>query len=221
MARLLHHLSVGIHHVKCQTAELCALSPIGRTTETILRGIAQATIADAQGTMDKHLQFDIRHGTVNLAYLVNGEFSRQHYPTETERLKPPHLVSSAVVGLCTGMALHRQSAKHIEHRHILDKHGIHSGIGKRGEQAAGGIKLIIINDGVDRDIHPGTERVGISAQLGYVVNRIACRSTGTEPIGTDIHGIRTMVDGSLATFQVAGRSKEFKWSCHYCIFVIS
>ena len=70
---------IGIDEVELHAAELSTLTTIGRTPEAILRGIAQTTVADTEGTVDENLQLDIGHGLVNGTYLVDRQLACQYH----------------------------------------------------------------------------------------------------------------------------------------------
>ena len=103
------------------------------------------------------------------------------------------------------MTFHGQTGKHVEQCHILDENGIHSDVGKLAKETTGGIEFVVVNDCIDSDIHLGTKCVSIATEFSNVVERVACGSTRPKSLGTDIHGISAMVDGSLATLHVACR----------------
>jgi hypothetical protein len=80
---MLHLPTLAVDQRELHPAELGTLTTIGTPSETILRGIADAGITDAEGTVDEHLQFDIRHLTMNLRDLLDREFTGQDHPFET------------------------------------------------------------------------------------------------------------------------------------------
>ena len=94
--------------------------------------------------------------------------------------------------------------------HVLNKNGIHTCVAERLQQVSDLVEFMLIDDGVDRDIDPGAEAMGILAQRLDVADAVAGGSPGTKLRGTDIDGIGTMVNGSHATFQVPGRCQQLK-----------
>ena len=72
VALVLYDVAFTILQVEPQAAELCAGTSVGAASETILRGIADAGIAYAEGSVDEDLQFHIGHLAMNLGYLTNG-----------------------------------------------------------------------------------------------------------------------------------------------------
>ena len=86
-----------------QSAELGALATIGRTAETVLRGIATPAIRDAEGTVDEDFEAGLRNGLMDVAYLVEREFASQHNLFEALFAEPRHLLCGTVVHLCACM----------------------------------------------------------------------------------------------------------------------
>jgi hypothetical protein len=66
------------------------------------------------------------------------------------------------------------------------------------------VQLVVIDDGVHRDIHLGPVLVGILAQFGNILHGVARGSPRTEARGSDVHGVGTMADGRLTAFQILG-----------------
>ena len=206
---MLQLATVGIEQVELHAAELGTGTTVGRTVKTVLRGIAQATIADTQGAMDKDLQRHVGHLGMDVRYLVDRQFTRQHSTAETLVAKPPHLVGSPVVGLRRDMEGYRRQV-HLQDSHILNQYGIHPGLVKLVYQTLGSLQLVIIENGVDGDEHFHPKPVGIRTELADVVNAIARRCTGTKARRTDIDGISTVVDSSKTALQILGGRQQFQ-----------
>ena len=64
------------------------------------------------------------------------------------------------------------------------------------------LHLMIIDDGVHRNMNLGSKLMGILAELLDIIERIARSCSGTKLWRTDIHGICTMIDGGYATLQI-------------------
>ena len=99
MALVFQLTTIGIEEVELHAADLCTGTTIGRTAKAILRGIAQAAIADTEGTMNEDFQLYVRYFAVDGGNLFNRKLTRQDNTTETQRAQPAHLLGSAVVGL--------------------------------------------------------------------------------------------------------------------------
>ena len=76
-------------------------------------------------------------------------------------------------------------------------------------QAACLLLLVLMEKRVDSRIDLRPEAVGIVAELLDVLGGIARRRPCSEARGTDIDGIRSVVDGCDAAFEVAGRGEKF------------
>ena len=61
---------------------------------------------------------------------------------------------------------------------------------------------------VQRGVNLDAKLMGIVAKLVDVLHGIACGSPCSEARGTDVDGVRAMVDGCDAAFEVAGRGKK-------------
>ena len=64
--------------------------------------------------------------------------------------------------------------------------------------------LVVIDNGIDSGIHLSTKLVGILTKRSDILHRVTRSSTCTEPLWSDVHRIRPMVDGSNAAFQILG-----------------
>ena len=84
MALVLPFTSVGINQIELHAAELGTGTPVSRTLETILGSIAQPAIADTKCSVDEYLQIHIGHLTMDGCYLLNRQFTSEHYTTETD-----------------------------------------------------------------------------------------------------------------------------------------
>ena len=103
VALMFQFTAISIEEVELHATDLCAGSPIGRTAKAILRGIAETTVADAEGTMNEDLQLYVGHCLVNGGNLFNRQLTRQDDATETQGAQPAHLLWCAVVSLRGGV----------------------------------------------------------------------------------------------------------------------
>ena len=222
---MLQLTTIGIEEVELHATDLCTGATIGRTTKAMLRGIALTTIADAEGSMNKDFQLDIRNLRVYLRNLLDRQLTSQHYPLETKTCQPLDFLYGAVVSLGTGVQLgdsppviryttHMGTVpvpQHLQHGHILHEDGIDTSSREFVEQLTGGLQFVVIDDGVDSNIHLGSELMGILAELTDVVNTIACCHTGTKLLGTNIDSISAMINGRDAALQILGRCQQFEF----------
>ena len=103
MSLMRYLTTVGIQQVKLHPTELSTGTTVGRTSKTIFRGIANATVTDTQSTMHENLQFDIGHFPMDSRYFVNRQFTCQDDTLETKSCQPFHFLHRTVVSLCRGM----------------------------------------------------------------------------------------------------------------------
>ena len=89
-----------VEQVEFQSAELCAGSSVGTSSEAVFRRIAYSGIADAQGTMYESFQFRFGSRLVYLADFVERCLAGKNDSLETESREPFHFVGGSVVGLC-------------------------------------------------------------------------------------------------------------------------
>ena len=118
------------------------------------------------------------------------------------------------------MGGHAPAAEHAQHRHVLHEDGVGACRVELSEQLPGGLELTVVYYCVDRHVYTSPETVGVTAQLGYVVHRVAGSGACAEALGPNVNGISPMVDGCPATLKVARRSKKFE-RCHYSIRFMS
>jgi hypothetical protein len=73
------------------------------------------------------------------------------------------------------------------------------------ERTCAGV-FIIVKQCVERHEYLCSKTMSIFDQLGYIFEAVASCLTRTKLRGTDIHGVRTCLDGGFSYFQVASRS---------------
>ena len=94
-----HFVLVGIEQVIRHTAELAARTSVGTAVRQHFADVAASRIGYAQRTVYKGFQFDIRHGLMDSAYLVNAQFARQHHALEPQVAQVSYMLRRAVVAL--------------------------------------------------------------------------------------------------------------------------
>ena len=211
---VVHYLTtVSINQIKLHSAELCTLAPVGRAVKTELRGIANTRVADAQGAVNEHLQFNIGHGLMDGCNLVKGKLARQNSAFKTEVTQPLHLLGSARVTLCRRMengcraCCAQGCAAHGERCHILNQQSIGARLGQFINQALRTGQFLFVDDGVNGDINFSTVLMGIGRKAADIIDRITGCRPRAHAVGTNIHGVGTVVDGRTAAFQILCRGK--------------
>ena len=77
---MLHLPTLAVDQRELHPAKLRTLPTVGTPPKTMLGSITDARIADTEGTMYKHLEFDIGHLAMDLRNLLDGEFTSQDHP---------------------------------------------------------------------------------------------------------------------------------------------
>ena len=173
VALVLYDVAFTILQVELQAAELCAGTSVGAASETMLRGIADAGIAHAEGSVDEDLQFHVGHLAMNLGYLRSGQLTCEDDTAETQRAQPAHLLCRAVVGLgrsVEGSPLQRANFTPSHYgdgpgggySHVLYEEGISPYPLELFHEPSGVFQLVIVDDGVDGNIDFGTKLMGIA-----------------------------------------------------------
>ena len=140
VALMLPFAAIGINQIELHAAYLGTLSAVGRASETILRGIALTAIANAQGSMYKHLEVDVGDGLVDSSNLVDRQFASKHHTPEALAMQPAYFLYRTIIGLCRGMQLDgREIEGGIEQCHILYKNGVDTGFIEFAQQLTSSI----------------------------------------------------------------------------------
>ena len=156
--------------------------------------------------MYKGLKLYIRHLAVDVAYVVQRKFAGQYHTAEPFVCEPRHFGCRAVVGLRAGVQLNRRQV-HLQYAHVLNQYGVSPGFIKAVYQRLGLPQLVIVDDGVDRDVDPCAVDVGVPAKLCNVIDTVSRCGACSKTLGADVNGIRPMVYRGHAAGQVFCRSK--------------
>ena len=163
--------------------------------------------------MDKNLKLSLWHCSVYFLYLPKRQFTGKHHTRKTDTREKLHLLNRAVVHLCTCMQRNRWYI-HTCNAHILYNEGINACIVQFLHKLLNSRHLIIVYNGVQRNIHLCTENMCIIYQASNILYRIAGSLSRTELRSANIHSIGTMVNCSNTGLIILCRSKEFylAWS---------
>lgn len=93
----------------------------------------------------------------------------------------------------------------LKNSHVLHKDGIDSYLYQLLKQLAYILKLIIVEDGIHRDIDLRTEGMGIVTETVDVLNCITDSSTRSKTGGTYIDSIGTVVNSRNAALEILCR----------------
>ena len=167
-----------VNQIEFHPTELCACTTVGTALKTILRGIAHPRVTHAQRTVHEAFQLHVRHGLVDGFYLGKRQFARQYNALEAQTMQPSHLLGRPIVGLRTGMEGRQRLhvlGQQVEYGHVLHQQRVDTHLRQGPQERARVLKFVLVDNGVDRDIHLGAELMGIEAQLTDVVQRVASR----------------------------------------------
>ena len=119
-------LSVTVYHVVETAAGLDACAPVGAAPRQILRQIAIAAVAYADGPVYKELQFAV-DAAADLADLVQRELALQNEPFESQIFQHARLFGGTDGALCRGVQLQRREIQ-AGYPQILHDEGVHPGL---------------------------------------------------------------------------------------------
>ena len=152
MALVFYLLAVGIDKVELHSAELSTLATVGTTVETILRSIAQARIANAQCSMNKHLELQFWVGIMDGANFLRRQFARQHHSLHAMVAKPKRLLLGASVALGRSMQRYDATTKFCQ-SHILHQQGVYTYGCKLTHESHSVVEFVFVDDGVYRYVY--------------------------------------------------------------------
>jgi hypothetical protein len=204
------HLAVSVLQVIERTTGLDAGAAVGAAAGQMLRQVALAAVADAQGAMDKDFQFGI-DSVPDGADLLQREFPLQDETAVTQALGETGLFRRADGALGGGVKDHSLGGQP-RHGRVLDNQGVHPGILQSLQQTPGLRNLLLIDQGIERHINTNAETVRVLAEPADVLHRVAGRLPGPEGRAGDIDGIGPAVDGGNADIGRTGRGEEFEIS---------
>ena len=170
--------------------------------------------------MDKGFEPRLRTRRVNLPNVIERQFAGQHHLLNTRIREPLHLLCRPVVHLRRGMDRHSNALGHPDHRHILNDERIDINTLQLLHHPLSLSQFVVVQQRVQRHIHPCTEHMRILHQPRDVGHRVASRLTRTKPFRTDIDGIGTVAHSLDAYVSRAGRGKKFEGR-HYSILLMS
>lgn len=96
---------------------------------------------------------------------------------------------------------------HAPQRHVLHDQRINPGRDQFAGLPLSGLQLVVVDQRVERGMHPHSVAVGIFHHTGDLAGAVARRITGSELSPADIHGIGTVVHGGDGRLQIFGGSE--------------
>ena len=188
-------------------AGLGALAAVAAAPAQGIAQIALPAVTDAQRAVDEGLQ--LQAGLrADLSDLRQGQLARQDGALEADLFQEGHPFRGVVVHLRAGKQRQGRQLR-FQQPDILDDQGVHPGLVQLVSQRSRLRQFFIIQQGVERGIHPGAVAVGVLCQRFDVLQRISGCLARPEAAGADIDGVRAAVDGRHPALQAAGRGKQF------------
>ena len=194
-------------------AELSTLAPVCTAPVAHLRSIAAPVVAHTYRTVYKYLQRHIRHLGMHPCNLVNRQLACKHHLPVALSLTLLHYIRIPVIHLRTGMKhptlFGIPAPVHFHQTMILAYHSIHTYAEHRMRQLHATLQLLVVQQRIQRHVHPDTELMRIPHDLHDILRTVARSSPGTEFLRTNVHRIRPMIYGSKRSFPVPCRSQQF------------
>ena len=98
------------------------------------------------------------------------------------------LLRGADVALGGGVQVDGREVQ-LQQPQVLDDEGVHAGVVEVLDQAAGGLQLVVVEDGVEGDVDAGVEAVGVLHQAGDLRHRVVRIVAGAEGRAADVDGV--------------------------------
>ena len=154
--------------------------------------------------MDETLQIAPAGGT-DRPDLVERQGPLQNHAGKAAALQKKRLLRRTCGRLRRSVQLDRQI--HPPQRHVLHDQGVHPGGDQLPGLPLGFGQLAVIEQRIERSMHPYTVLMGILYRSGDLLRRIARRVARTEAGASDIEGVGAVIDRSDGRLQIFGGSE--------------
>jgi hypothetical protein len=152
--------------------------------------------------MHEGLKRKLRTNGMDGADLLKIEFSCQYDLLKAELLKHLGFLGSGDVELRRGVEFYRGEVHPCE-RKVLHDEGIYTDFVELMNEVFNALELMVVDDGVERDVNLCSIGVGVFAQAFDVGERIACRGASAILRSSDVNGISSVVDGFYTDVGIA------------------
>ena len=196
------HPTGGVDQIIHRPAGLDALAAVGAAAVEIFREPAVAAVADAEGAVHEKLQLTL-HGRTYRPDVVQRELPFEHQAAGAQGLIPLGVFYRSDGALGGGVEGHRDVFP-AEDALVADDEGVGPGILAGEHHAVHFRELVLGNADIESDENARAELMGVVAQGGDILHRIAGILAGAEERAAYINGIGTAVDGRDADFQISG-----------------
>lgn len=139
-----------------------------------------------------HEKFESGIGRLmNRLNLRKAQLARQHNLGETDVSQKFRFFDATDVALRAGMQFNRRNVK-FKDPHILNDQRVDAGLVKIGNQALGGLQLIVMKNGVQRNKDFRAKAMGKRHQFGDIFQAVAGVMTRAEAGTANINGVRAV-----------------------------
>ena len=149
-------------------------------------------------------------GTAARTAAISGmrQFARQHDLREADLGQEARLLRRADVALGRGVQVDGRQVE-FQQAHVLHDQRIDPGVVALLDQRARRLQLVVVQDGVERDVDAGVEAVRELDQCGDLAHRVAGLVARPEGRAADVHRIGAVQDGLAADLGRLGRGEQF------------
>ena len=193
-----------------QATGLGAVAAVGAASGLGMADVALAGEGDAQGAVDEVLDQGVGgHGGAHGRDLRDGQLPGQDDLGEAHLGQEPRLLRGADVALGGGVQVDGREVQ-LQEPQVLDDEGVHAGVVEVLDQAAGGLQLVVVEDGVEGDVDAGVEAVGVLHQAGDLRHRVVRMVAGAEGRAADVDGVGPVQDRLAADGGGLGGGQKFQ-----------
>ena len=193
-----------VHQIVGQAAGLAASAPVTAAFAHRTRQETAAAVPHADRPVDETLQIAPAGGT-DRPDLVERQGPLQNHAGKAAALQKKRLLRRTCGRLRRSVQLDRQI--HPPQRHVLHDQGVHPGGDQLPGLPLGFGQLAVIEQRIERSMHPYTVLMGILYRSGDLLRRIARRVARTEAGASDIEGVGAVIDRSDGRLQIFGGSE--------------
>ena len=193
-----------VHQIVGQAAGLAASAPVTAAFAHRTRQETAAAVPHADRPVDETLQIDPAGGA-DRPDLVERQGPLQNHAGKAAALQKKRLLRRTCGRLRRSVQLDRQI--HPPQRHVLHDQGVHPSGDQLPGLPLGFGQLAVIEQRIERSMHPYTVLMGILYRPGDLLGRIARRVARTEAGASDIEGVGAVIDRSDGRLQIFGGSK--------------
>ena len=196
--------SPAVGQVVSQAARLAARPAVAAAVGHRPREETAAAVTDTDRPVDETFHLG-RGRSADVPYFAERKRPFEDHPGEPALAQETRLGRCHIAHLRRSMQLDRQV--HAPQRHVLHDQRIDPGRDQFAGLPPGGLQLVVVDQRVERGMHPHSVTMGIFHHTGDLAGAVARRITGSELRPADIHGIGTVVHGGDGRLKIFGGSE--------------